>query len=100
MADFKGMKNRKNSLGTPPPPEEASDNLNAPEVAPAAAEEAKRTRPDLRSARKTNRTIPFATRVSPEFDEKIREIAGRDGLKLVEILEQALALYEINNATK
>jgi hypothetical protein len=32
--------------------------------------------------------------VSWEFDEKLRYIAQRDGLKLVEVLEQALEAYE------
>jgi hypothetical protein len=32
--------------------------------------------------------------VSWEFDEKLRHIAQRDGLKLVEVLEQALEAYE------
>lgn len=114
MADLSRFK-RKSTLGSPPPLEEASQNLSAPEVAPVAKPElvarisrvvdvpAERAVPvhrppriDGRSLRKTDRTIPFASRVSPEFDTQLREIAARDGLKLVEVLEKALAAYEAN----
>ena len=44
--------------------------------------------------RRTNRTVAFATRVSPEFDNRVRNIAERDGLMLVEVLERALDAYE------
>ena len=44
--------------------------------------------------RRTNRTLPFATRVSPEFNNRLRDIAERDDLKLVELLERALDAYE------
>lgn len=86
------MSKLRSKLGTPPSPDEASRNLTAPEVAPAAPEA--RPRRDGRSARKTNRTMPFATRVSPEFDNRLRDIADRDGLLLVEVLERALDAYE------
>lgn len=119
MADF--GKIRRN-LPPPPPMEEASENLKAPEVAPIAPEvvvvpelfpelrrpepappiplappsvaEAPRARRDGRTLRRTNRTIAFATRVSAEWDERIRDIAERDSLKLVEVLERALDAYE------
>ena len=103
--------------------EEASQNLQAPEVAPIAPEapspaphadpapeveairverspikepqaETPRARRDGRTLRRTNRTIAFATRVSAEWDDRIRDIAERDGLKLVEVLEKALDAYE------
>ena len=54
----------------------------------------RRQRIDGRSLRKSGRTLQFATRVSWEFDEKLREIAQRDGLKLVEVLERGLDAYE------
>lgn len=91
MADMSKLRNK---LGTPPSPDEASHNLTAPEVAPAAPPAEARPRRDGRSARKTNRTMPFATRVSPEFDNRLRDIAERDGLLLVEVLERALDAYE------
>jgi hypothetical protein len=51
-------------------------------------------RRDGRSARRTGRTVQFATRVSPEFDDRVREIAEEEGILLVEVLERALAAYE------
>lgn len=92
MADLSKLK--KNKLGSPPALDEASQNLAAPEVAPAAPPEEARPRRDGRSARKTHRTLPFATRVSPDFDSRLRDIAERDGLLLVEVLERALEAYE------
>lgn len=93
--------------------DEASNNLTAPEVAPAAPTPApvrvpapspspspapatsdSYQRRDARAARRTGRTLPFATRVSQEFDQQMRDIAERDGLKLAELLELALAAYE------
>jgi hypothetical protein len=119
MADLTKLK-RRNTLGAPPPLEEASQNLQAPEHAPVvplraaapqrAAEPVRepanqqeeppqppprqRRRIDGRSLRKTGRTVQFATRVSEEWDEHIRRIAQRDGLYLVEVLELALDAYE------
>lgn len=51
-------------------------------------------RRDARALRRSNRTLAFATRVTQEFDTRIRDIAERDGLKLVEVLERALDAYE------
>lgn len=111
MADLSKLK-RRSTLGAPPPPAEASNNLEAPEVAPPvaqpmepansapaplplspAAPERRRGR-DGRSARRTGRTIQFATRVTAEFDEHFRAVAERDGLLHVELLERSLAAYE------
>jgi hypothetical protein len=86
MATFK----RKSSLPAPPPVEEASPNLSAPETAPALPSKHK----DGRTARRSNRTVQFATRVTPEFNERIRDIAERDDLLLVQVLELALEAYE------
>jgi hypothetical protein len=119
MADLSKLR-RRNTLGAPPPLEEASQNLQTPEIAPVMeppAEVPRRAtvpsqepastpadatpqlphqqrRIDGRSLRKTGRTLQLATRVSWEFDEKLRYIAQRDGLKLVEVLERALEAYE------
>lgn len=102
MANMSQLKNRAHKLGTPPSEAEASTNLSAPEVAPvvpaASAPESPPKRRDGRSARKTNRTLPFSTRVSPEFDNRIRDISERDGLLLVEVLELALEAYEEKKA--
>ncbi len=105
MADLSKLK-RKSSLGAPPPVSEASGNLDAPETAPQAItapvplpREPQRHRGgegirDGRTARRTGRTLQFATRVSVEFDDRLRAIAQRDGLMLVEVLERALDAYE------
>ena len=97
MADLTKLK-RRSSLGAPPPPAEASPNLEAPETAPpppAAPRAGEGTpRRDGRSARRSGRTLQFATRVSPEFDDRLRTIAERDRKLLVEVLEEALEAYE------
>lgn len=114
MADFKNLKRK--TLGAPPPPDEASTNLEAAEVAPppvapspslspvaapmrAAAPTKARAgqgahKRDGRSMRRSDRTVQFATRVTPTWDEQIRQIAERDRLLLVEVLEKSLEAYE------
>jgi hypothetical protein len=110
MTDLTKLK-RRSSLGEPPAPAEASANLGAPETAPPPAPERMSPRRisvvrpaarggqgaprrDGRSARRSGRTLQFATRVSPEFDDRLRSIAERDGKLLVEVLEDALDAYE------
>lgn len=103
---------RAKGLGSPPGPEEVAISLGASEVAPSpqpsvtpqVISEAPKpieraptepyVRRDGRSARKTNRILPFATRVSAELDMDIRDIADREGLKLVEVLERAIVAYK------
>ena len=107
MADITKLK-RRNTLGAPPSPDEASRNLAAPETAPphlravptaTASPSVPQVvrgyeRIDGRTLRKTGRTVQFATRVSMEFDDRLRRLAQRDGLKLCEVLERALEAYE------
>ena len=119
MANLEKLK-RRNTLGTPPPFAEASQNLQTPEIVPVVTAPAisprgeavpvrtpvgepqgdppqphdAQYRIDGRSLRRTGRTLQLATRVSWEFDDKLRRIAQRDGLKLVEVLERALEAYE------
>ena len=113
MADASKLKGlRRSGLGAPPPPDEARIDL-APEPPRAAlpsagsataARQPRRTeaaapqpgRMDGRTMRRSGRTVQFATRVSPEFDERIRQIAMREGMLLVEVLERALDAYEAN----
>lgn len=113
MADASKLKGlRRSGLGAPPPPDEARIDL-VPEPpraalpsagAATAARQPRRTeataplpgRMDGRTMRRSGRTVQFATRVSPEFDERIRQIAMREGLLLVEVLERALDAYEAN----
>ncbi|WP_036263111.1 hypothetical protein [Methylocapsa aurea] len=92
MADLsKLMKKR---LGAPPQLDDTPDNLKAPEVAPAAPAATPRRGEDGRSARRTGRTVQFATRVSEEFDKRFRQVAKRDGLLLAQLLEKSLEAYE------
>lgn len=49
---------------------------------------------DGRSQRATGRTQQFATRVTSEWHDRVRSIATRDGLKLVEVLERAIDALE------
>ncbi|CAG8808147.1 36918_t:CDS:1, partial [Racocetra persica] len=53
---------------------------------------------DGRYFRRTGRTIQFTTRVTPDYDKIIREIAHHENCLLVEILEKSLESYcrEIN----
>jgi hypothetical protein len=101
-------------LGQPPSSEEPTLGvLKEPETAPAAppqepeaspvstptrvAEPApvvKVKREDGRSARRTGRTLPFATRVSLEWDTRFRAVSKRDNLTFGELLEKTLEAYE------
>ncbi len=111
MADASKLKGlRRSGLGAPPPQYEARTDLapEPPRVAPSSTEstvaarqprraEAAASQPsrmDGRTMRRSGRTVQFATRVNPEFDERIRQIAMREGMLLVEVLERALDAYE------
>jgi hypothetical protein len=101
MADLSKLKKGR-GLGAPPSLSEASPNLAAPEVAPTPppVSEPKHImarKIDGRTLRKTNRTVAFATRVTENFDYRVREIAESKGLKIVEVLEAALDAYEREN---
>jgi hypothetical protein len=50
-----------------------------------------RSRVDGRTLRKTGRTVHFATKVTPDFDNEVRRIAGEQGWLMCEVLEKALA---------
>ena len=96
MADVSKLKQKPSRrLGLPPAADEASANLSAPEIAPAPPISMPQpARRDGRTLRRTGRTVTFATRVSPEFDGRLRDIAEQKGLMLVEVLERALDAYE------
>lgn len=106
LADVSKLRARRSGgLGSPPGPDDVATSLNAPEVAPAIQVTDMKplagidvaepyVRRDGRSARKTNRTLAFATRVTAEFDKEIRDIAEREDLKLVEVLEKAVEAYK------
>ena len=111
MADVSRLKQRR-TLGAPPPPTEASTNLDQPENVPTVSSIDQPIKPqpegsynarvdptnydrlDGRSLRRSNRVIQFATRVTPDFDQRIRAIARHEGLLIVEVLERALHAYE------
>ena len=111
MADASKLKSlRRSGLGAPPPADEARIDLlpePSPDVPPSIeaanvvrqplrneATASQPVRMDGRTMRRSGRTVQFATRVSPEFDARIRQIAMREGLLLVEVLEHALEAYE------
>ncbi len=79
-------------MGAPPSVEEAGKNLSAPEHAPTDPKTPKKER----IKRRTGRTEPFATRVSPDFLRRVKILAAQDGLKMVEVLERALDAYEVS----
>ena len=85
-------KPRKSRFGEAPPLEEDVHGiLNAPETAPLRAAT---DRVDGRSLRATGRTEQFATRVAPEWKERLNRLAKETGLRYVEILEKALDEFE------
>ena len=65
--------------------EEIKNNLVQPEIF---------DNQDGRSKKKTGRTHQLATRVTFEFYRRVRMIASRDNLKIVELLEKAIDVYE------
>ena len=96
MADASKLRQlRRPGLGAPPAAEEARNLSPEPPPSTAAEEPAvPAPRIDGRSLRRSGRTVQFATRVSPEFDRRVRILAQRDGLLLVEVLERALDAYD------
>jgi len=86
MADLSKFK--KKSLVTSPSLNDAGDNLNSPEIAPSDEYV------DGRTKRKTGRTEQLATRVTSEFHKRVKMLAARDELKIVELLEKSIDLYE------
>lgn len=111
MADASKLKGlRRSGLGAPPSQHEARIDLTpeplravpssteavtvAQQLRPTAAAVPQPSRMDGRTMRRSGRTVQFATRVSPEFDQRIRQIAMREGMLLVEVLECALDAYE------
>jgi hypothetical protein len=82
MAQFKTRQGPK--LPPPPAMDAASENLRAPEVAPAPVQ-------DGRSAKATGRTKQLATRVREEFYDELKLYAATHRLKLVEVLERGFS---------
>ena len=69
----------------------SSDSLTAGNLSEAlkGAEEQPR-----KARRKTNRTVPFSTRVSQEFDDDFRRYAFENKLKHAELMELMLDFYK------
>jgi hypothetical protein len=86
LAALKGQKNKS-------PIAKIDENLTANNLSDALSGEGEGS--STKKARaKTNRTIPFATRVSPTFDDDFRRVAFENKLKHAELLELALASYK------
>ena len=81
-------------IAPPPAPERLLPATAVAAPSPPAAERGRLVR-DGRSARRTGRTVQVATRVTPDFDERFRIIAERNGLLHVELLEKSLAIFVI-----
>lgn len=94
MADFSKLKNN-SKLGTPPSIEEVQNNLELPEIFETHPPEQ-----DGRSLRKTGRTHQMSTRITFEFYQQLRIIAARDRLKIVEVIEKAVEIYEASKTNR
>jgi len=70
----------------PEPPQEASTNIHQIEIPYTRT-----YRP--RYTMRTGRVVQFATRVTPKFDNKIRELAQSKKLQLAVMLEEMLEVY-------
>ena len=62
-------------------PQEASQNLQAPELAPS-------------DKRITGRTKPLSLKAKPEFHKELKRMATEENCLMIEILEKALKCYE------
>jgi hypothetical protein len=98
MADASKLKGMR-GLGAPPERDEARADLVIPSAREPGVQPAAVTRIDARTLRRSGRTVHFATKVTPEFDNRLREIAAATGKMLTEILEEALRAYERENTT-
>ena len=95
MADFGKIK--KNRFGSGITHSDSSTTLEAPEHAPNKEEKKGSSKKIKKARNKTNRTIPFSTRVSEEFDIDFRQVAFTMKLKKVDLLEECLKIYKKNN---
>jgi len=84
LAALKGQKSKS-------PIAKIDESLTANNLSDALAGEGT---PTKKARAKTNRTIPFATRVSQEFDDDFRRVAFENKLKHAELMELALASYK------
>lgn len=84
MTDFSKInkKAKSNRFGSLPDREKSSDNLNAPETAPAAKKEAPK------------RTEPMSFKVTAKFKKEFKQAALENDQKLVDFLEDCFKLYK------
>lgn len=80
-------KNKIKRKGLGNAPQEASQNIQAPELAP-------------RDNRFTGRNKQLGLRVKPEFTKKLKTIAAEEDCLLIEVLEKALECYEKQRKNK
>lgn len=107
MAKFDKLKKKGGMLrlasAVPPPPEAAPGNVHQPEHAPALTklpaapetddatqQERRWRRPD----KKTNRTHQIGTRFTGDFVGLVHDVARRDKLRICEVIERGVRLYE------
>lgn len=74
-------KNKIKRKGLGNAPQEVSENIKTPELAP-------------RDNRFTGRNKQLGLRVKPEFTKKLKTIAAEEDCLLIEVLEKALECYE------
>nr|VFJ62505.1 MAG: hypothetical protein BECKFM1743C_GA0114222_103183 [Candidatus Kentron sp. FM]VFJ62969.1 MAG: hypothetical protein BECKFM1743A_GA0114220_103203 [Candidatus Kentron sp. FM]VFK14310.1 MAG: hypothetical protein BECKFM1743B_GA0114221_103153 [Candidatus Kentron sp. FM] len=98
MADFSKAQSKKKKpsrFGTPPAIDEAGDNLNQPEHAPAFSPTPPEGKSKAKPAIESERTVPFGFKVSKKFSREFKKVALEDDLKLVELLEASFEAYKI-----
>lgn len=71
-----------------------NESLTANNLSDALSGGDETAEPTRKARNKTNRTIPFATRVSQEFDDSFRRIAFENKLKHAELMEKMLEMYK------
>lgn len=113
MADASKLRSRRKP-SAPPPPDDVNPHVadlvpqaafeqatpvteavrEKPLADAASARQERQQRVDGRTLRRSGRTLQFATRVSAEWDGRLREAAQARGMMLVEVLEQSLMAWE------
>ena len=80
MSNIDNWKSKIKRKGLGKAPQEISQNIQAPELAP-------------QDNRFTGRTKQLGLRVKPEFLQRLKELALAEDCFIVEVLEQALECY-------
>ncbi|KLL04830.1 MAG: hypothetical protein MRERV_11c068 [Mycoplasmataceae bacterium RV_VA103A] len=86
MNKWDKIKSRKPKTTMPAPPTEASRNLSQAEIP--------YEKMDFRHFRnRSNRTVLFACKITPNLDQTIRRLSLQENRMIVEIFEEALDFY-------